>query len=501
MTTDSSTPTPADRVPFRPETWPVDADGDAPTLCTVCGTPTRYGSRHTQCAPGWKAPTVKESLTAPPAAAEPLSDALRALIRAYVNLLENGRDRIRMLGGECDDVPTMERSDPHLRAARAALSTHAAPARNGGETGEKRCQYCDGTGDVHGIDGEWRGACDCGAAQVNSTWNDVRREAVAIAGRRGLGDLLAAVHNYGAACARAAQPPAEQAAREVSEQSEAQIDVARDFAGLPRHIPVAGGAVYDLLPGLCRMVEHLRRASAHPTAPQPASAQVAADAVSRIVHLRADRERRIYIAGPMTGLPEFNFPAFNAAAARLRTDGWHVENPAEHGHIAGAEWSDYLRWDLSRVVTVAAVYLLPGWPQSKGATLEVTVARALGLAIICAPGAEDPSAQPAAEPVAPKLFGTVVKDTRGMFWFYPPGQPPYRDTAAEVTDVYSAPGAAPSVQPAGLTEAGMLQLADGLGTRWQAPDEEGISFEKSQFFEFCTRVLAALAPVSGEREG
>jgi hypothetical protein len=64
------------------------------------------------------------------AAAEPLSDALRALIRAYVNLLENGRDRIRMLGGECDDVPTMERSDPHLRAARAALSTHAAPARN-----------------------------------------------------------------------------------------------------------------------------------------------------------------------------------------------------------------------------------------------------------------------------------------------------------------------------------------------------------------------------------
>jgi hypothetical protein len=177
MTTDSSTPTPADRVPFRPETWPVDADGFAPNMCTVCGTPTRYGSRHVQCAPGWKAPPAAAeplAFTTPhadlnalltaaadfgqhgghdfgmhflellepvvarlsAAAAEPLSDALRALIRAYVNLLENGRDRIRMLGGECDDVPTMERSDPHLRAARAALSTHAAPARNGGETGE-----------------------------------------------------------------------------------------------------------------------------------------------------------------------------------------------------------------------------------------------------------------------------------------------------------------------------------------------------------------------------
>jgi hypothetical protein len=265
------------------------------------------------------------------AAAEPLSDALRALIRAYVNLLENGRDRIRMLGGECDDVPTMERSDPHLRAARAALSTHAAPARNGGETGEKRCQYCDGTGDVHGIDGEWRGACDCGAAQVNSTWNDVRREAVAIAGRRGLGDLLAAVHNYGAACARAAQPPAEQAAREVSEPTEAQIDVARDFAGLPRHIPVAGGAVYDLLPGLCRMVEHLRRASAHPAAPQPASAGLCAVA-AELLEWYADWIKRHVMSANIEEHPYL--PQLEEVAERLRV----VVQPASAQAIQAAVW-------------------------------------------------------------------------------------------------------------------------------------------------------------------
>lgn len=56
-------------------------------------------------------------------------DALRAaltdLCRGYVNTLENGRDRIRMLGGECDDVPRMEASDPHLRAARTALAARA----------------------------------------------------------------------------------------------------------------------------------------------------------------------------------------------------------------------------------------------------------------------------------------------------------------------------------------------------------------------------------------
>lgn len=40
--------------------------------------------------------------------------------------------------------------------------------------------------------------------------------------------------------------------------------------------------------------------------------------------------KRIYIAGPMSGLPEFNYPAFNRAAAVLRAQGHHVENPAEN---------------------------------------------------------------------------------------------------------------------------------------------------------------------------
>lgn len=41
--------------------------------------------------------------------------------------------------------------------------------------------------------------------------------------------------------------------------------------------------------------------------------------------------KRIYLAGPMTGLPEFNYPAFHAEAARLRGLGYQVENPADHG--------------------------------------------------------------------------------------------------------------------------------------------------------------------------
>lgn len=47
----TAAPQAAEPTPFKPETWPVDADGDAPHLCTECGTPVRYGSRHSKCAP------------------------------------------------------------------------------------------------------------------------------------------------------------------------------------------------------------------------------------------------------------------------------------------------------------------------------------------------------------------------------------------------------------------------------------------------------------------
>ena len=91
---------------------------------------------------------------------------------------------------------------------------------------------------------------------------------------------------------------------------------------------------------------------------------------------------RIYIAGPMTGLPGFNFPAFNAEAERLRADGHEVLNPADHGVIDGFEWRDYMRLDIAQLVTCDAVQLLPGWEKSKGATLEHDIATRLGLYVL-----------------------------------------------------------------------------------------------------------------------
>jgi hypothetical protein len=127
---------------------------------------------------------------------------------------------------------------------------------------------------------------------------------------------------------------------------------------------------------------------AAPGAAIAAREQTPSEQVERIVHLRTDRARRVYIAGPMTGLPELNFPLFNAVAANLRAAGWHVENPAEHGHIEDAGWADYLRWDISRLTTCGSIWLLPGWSSSKGAKLEVHIAKTLGLQIEYGEGAD-----------------------------------------------------------------------------------------------------------------
>ena len=89
--------------------------------------------------------------------------------------------------------------------------------------------------------------------------------------------------------------------------------------------------------------------------------------------------KRIYIAGPMTGLPEFNYPAFNAEAARIRALGYHVENPAENPAPENGAWEDYMKMALRQMLMCDTVAMLPGWGKSKGALIEYNLAKTLGL--------------------------------------------------------------------------------------------------------------------------
>ena len=91
---------------------------------------------------------------------------------------------------------------------------------------------------------------------------------------------------------------------------------------------------------------------------------------------------RIYVSGPMTGMPELNFPLFNRCAAQLRHRGFAVVNPAEITIGADARWDVCLRADIRELVGCSALAMLPGWEQSKGARLEHHIGVELGLTIL-----------------------------------------------------------------------------------------------------------------------
>jgi nucleoside 2-deoxyribosyltransferase len=91
----------------------------------------------------------------------------------------------------------------------------------------------------------------------------------------------------------------------------------------------------------------------------------------------------VYIAGPMAGFEDLNFPAFYAAASAWEDAGWEVVNPAE------LDFDDvindrrfYLREDIKLLVDCDAIAMLEGYNDSPGAMLELNIAQALKIRVL-----------------------------------------------------------------------------------------------------------------------
>lgn len=85
---------------------------------------------------------------------------------------------------------------------------------------------------------------------------------------------------------------------------------------------------------------------------------------------------KVYVAGPMTGLPEYNRPAFFAEAQALQLAGCAVLNPATLPD--GMEQHEYMQICVAMVQVADELVMLPGWERSSGAVAEHALAVKLG---------------------------------------------------------------------------------------------------------------------------
>lgn len=94
--------------------------------------------------------------------------------------------------------------------------------------------------------------------------------------------------------------------------------------------------------------------------------------------------RTIFVSGPMTGYVNYNYDEFFKVAKEIEDLGFRVVNPASIGIQEGYTWKDYMKESLMMLITndVDTVVTLEGWTKSKGARLEVHIAKELGIEVI-----------------------------------------------------------------------------------------------------------------------
>lgn len=93
--------------------------------------------------------------------------------------------------------------------------------------------------------------------------------------------------------------------------------------------------------------------------------------------------KRVYISGPMTGLPDYNYPMFDYKEERLWEMGFVPVNPANNFErdTTRERW-EYLKEDIKNLLTCDYIMFLPGFERSAGALLEALVARECNIPVL-----------------------------------------------------------------------------------------------------------------------
>jgi len=92
-------------------------------------------------------------------------------------------------------------------------------------------------------------------------------------------------------------------------------------------------------------------------------------------------KKRIYISGPITGMPNNNKQAFDEAEKLLLSLGFYVINPLKNDLPSIATWKQHMIRDIENLFTCDCIFLLKDWNHSKGACIECSIAETLGMQI------------------------------------------------------------------------------------------------------------------------
>lgn len=99
---------------------------------------------------------------------------------------------------------------------------------------------------------------------------------------------------------------------------------------------------------------------------------------------RKGKEVTVYLSGAITGLKtSVVAKEFGEAEARLELLGFSVVNPLSNGLSEKHSWEEHMRADIALMLDCDAIYIVNNIVTSKGAKLELSIARALGYAEVC----------------------------------------------------------------------------------------------------------------------
>lgn len=96
------------------------------------------------------------------------------------------------------------------------------------------------------------------------------------------------------------------------------------------------------------------------------------------------KDQVIYLSGPMTGLPDYNRPEFDARAKLMRDAGYTVNNPADISRLHGLDkpYSFYFREAMRLLLRSDVLYVFGDITESKGAQMELETAKMAEMPVI-----------------------------------------------------------------------------------------------------------------------